>query len=475
MSLAGSIECLRTPLDSLTGRIFILLTVGMTIAVMLSLAVAERIQCRQFEHLRAQAVVESAADIAESLSAIPARTEQMLQQGAVMGARAAPSDWIVLPDAPLSAAMRVRVKGAHGLIAGPASMQCRSLFGEQSRRFGAGLRSAARFDCWYVRYTDARGEVRSFVVTYPGTEFPRTGLINPVFFLLFFLASGLLSVLVSRWITRPVVKLAQAAHGFGLSLDPEMVTETGPSEVRAALSTFNLMQRRVTDGFRQRTGLLASISHDLQTPLTRLRLRLEGVENRELRSRLVEDLSAMQRLVREGLELARSSENAEDWSWVDLDSMLASVAEDAQELGGRVDHARDCGITIRVKPGALSRCIDNLVDNALKYAGAAEISCGCNDGGPLVLTVLDKGPGIPPDQLARMFEPFVRGDVIAVPGTGIGLSIARAQAATFDAQIILSNQAGGGLSAAILFGSATQWRREERSVVRQLAAVRNAA
>jgi len=254
-----------------------------------------------------------------------------------------------------------------------------------------------------------------------------------------------------------------------------MVPETGPSEVRAALSTFNLMQRRVTDGFRQRTGLLASISHDLQTPLTRLRLRLEGVENSALRSRLIEDLSATQRLVREGLELARSSESIEDWSWVDLDSMLASVTEDAQELGGLVDYVHDCGITIRVKPGALSRCINNLVDNALKYAGAAELSCGFNDGGSLVLTVRDGGPGIPPGQLARMFEPFVRGDTAAVPGTGIGLSIARAQAATFDAQVILSNQTGGGLSAAILFGSATQWRREGRSVARQPAAVREAA
>ncbi len=192
-------------------------------------------------------------------------------------------------------------------------------------------------------------------------------------------------------------------------MDGDQIDETGPREVRAALATFNVMQKRVRDGFQNRTQLLASISHDLQTPLTRLRLRLEQVTDEKLRQKLISDLATTQSLVREGLDLARSTESGEAWSVVDLDSLVASIAEDAAEFGATVSFSGGCGRNVRVKPNALGRCLNNLIDNAVRYGGDAEVSCHADDE-RVVISVRDHGPGLSPECIERMFEPFVRGE-----------------------------------------------------------------
>jgi len=203
------------------------------------------------------------------------------------------------------------------------------------------------------------------------------------------------------------------------------------------------------DGFRERTQLLAAISHDLQIPLTRL--RLEEVGDGPPRERLTQDVQAMQILVREGLDLAAPADAGEDWSVVDIDSLLASMAEDAQEFGSPVMFAGGCDARARIKPNALIRCLSNLVDNAVKYAGDAELSC-CREGPSLIVQVRDHGPGIDPDLIGSMFEPFSRG-APGQPGgrssTGIGLTIARAQALTFGAAVWLTNGADGGIVARV--------------------------
>ena len=175
------------------------------------------------------------------------------------------------------------------------------------------------------------------------------------------------------------------------------------------------------------------------------------MEEGELRARLLQDLQAMQTLVREGLDLASSTEAREPWSQLDIDSLLASMAEDAQELGAPVRFITGCGGTVRVKPNALTRCIGNLVDNAIKYGGSADISCA-RTSGRVLIHVRDRGPGIAPDQLDQMFEPFTRGPS-GQPGgrhgTGIGLTIARSLAMSFEASVRLRNADDGGLIASI--------------------------
>ena len=440
-------------LRSLTGQIFLLLTIGMSLAAMLALLIAEQSRSHDFQQWRMQRVVASAEDIGHRLQRDPKRVEAMLAAQQIMGAALAPEGIAVAePDAELAKALRARF----GPGSNPEASQVPAGFCFPRLRYdpsagAAGVVNAPRPACWIVRFTDSTGARRSMALNLPRMERPPSMMTNPLYMLLIIIASAGLAIIVSRIVTQPLRRLEHAAESFSLSLDPEEIPENGPEEVRAALSTFNLMQRRARAGFAERTQLLAAISHDLQTPLTRLRLRLELVENEELRARLLQDHQAMQTLVKEGLDLAASTETQEEWSVIDIDSMLESMVEDAQDLGAPLRFAGGCGGTIRAKPNALSRCISNLVSNAIKYGGEAEIGCfrqGCR----LVIHIRDKGPGIPPEQLDQMFEPFTRGasgQPGGRPGTGIGLTIARSLALTFDASVRLMNAEGGGLVALI--------------------------
>lgn len=440
-------------LATMAGHIIVLLTVGMSLAAMLSLFVAEQARHRDFERIRAERVAASAVDIAGRLQHNPEETQAMLLSYRIMGASAAPAGIaITTPDKGLERLLAERL----GSRAQPEAGQVPSglCFAEWTARLAgraAGIVDPPLPDCWIVRFTDMRGERRALAIHMPGLSLPPSSLLSPLYLLLVIASATLLSILVARFAAQPLRRLERAAKAFSVSLDPEPIPETGPEEVRAALATFNLMQRRVRDGFRERTQLLAAISHDLQTPITRLRLRLEQVADEDLRAKLVQDLAAMHTLVREGLDLASSSDSGEEWSMVDIDSLLTSLAEDAEEFGNDVRFVAGCGGVVRIKPNALTRCLSNLIDNAVKYAGSAEIGCR-KEGGHLLISVRDYGPGIAPELLEKIFEPFTRGDP-GQPGgrsgTGIGLTIARSQAMTFGATVRLGNAPGGGLLAVV--------------------------
>ncbi|WP_088182497.1 ATP-binding protein [Sphingobium sp. Z007] len=437
---------------SMAGQIFLILTLGMSVAAIIALLVAEQTRHHDFERVRRQRVVASATDIMDRLQHDPARIEPMLAARRIMGAYVAP-EGVSLTDQ--DSAMEAMLVARLGESADPEAGQvpiglCFPRHSDVEQK-AAGLIGAPRPDCWIVRLTDAHGQRRSMALSFPRLAKPPSTLFNPLYLIVIIAASAGLAILVARFVSKPLRRLERAAEAFSVSLDPEEIPERGPEEVRAALSTFNLMQRRARAGFAERTQLLAAISHDLQTPLTRLRLRLELVENEELRARLLQDHQAMQTLVREGLDLASSIEAREEWSWLDIDSLLTSMAEDAEELGAPVRFLTGCGGTVRVKPNALTRCIANLVDNAVRYGGSADISCA-RSGGRLLIHVRDHGPGIPVDQLDQMFEPFTRG-ASSQPGgrhgTGIGLTISRSLAMSFEASVRLRNADDGGLIATI--------------------------
>lgn len=438
---------------SLAGQIFLLLTVGMSVAAILSLLVSEQSRHHDFQRWRIQRVVASAVDIAQRMSHDPARTEQMLASRQIVGATIAPAG-VSLPDP--DPALAEALQARFGARANPEAGQvpvglCIPLSRFDPLNRAAGLQGSPYPDCWIVRYTDGGGKRRSLALYLPRLAKPPNMIIQPLYLLLILASSASLAIIVAGIVAKPLRRLEMAAEAFSVSLDPEEIPERGPEEVRAALSTFNLMQRRVRAGFAKRTQLLAAISHDLQTPLTRLRLRLELVENEELRARLLQDHQAMLTLVREGLDLAGSTESLEDWSVIDIDSLLTSMAEDAQDLGSPVRFLSGCGGTVRVKPNALTRCISNLVTNAVKYGGSADISC-LRQHGRVLIEVRDHGPGIAADELDQMFEPFTRGasgQPGGRPGTGIGLTIARSLALSFEASVRLGNAADGGLIATI--------------------------
>ncbi|MEG8220610.1 ATP-binding protein [Sphingomonas sp. HH69] len=437
---------------SMTGQIFVILTIGMSVAAIIALMVAEQTRRHDFERVRRQRVVASALDIADRLRRDPARIEAMMATHSIIGASPAPAGVAINePDADLQATLSDRLGPRSLPEAGQVPLGlCFPDFARTTER-AAGLVDAPRPDCWVVRFTDTSGQRRALALTFPRLAKPLRVIYNPLYLMVIIAASAGLAILVARFVSKPLRRLERAAEAFSVSLDPEEIPERGPEEVRAALSTFNLMQRRARAGFAERTQLLAAISHDLQTPMTRMRLRLELMEEGELRARLLQDLQAMQTLVREGLDLASSTEAREPWSQIDIDSLLASMAEDAEELGAPVRFITGCGGTVRVKPNALTRCIGNLVDNAIKYGGSADISCA-RTGGRVLIHVRDRGPGIAPDQLDQMFEPFTRGPS-GQPGgrhgTGIGLTIARSLAMSFEASVRLRNADDGGLIATI--------------------------
>ncbi len=251
---------------------------------------------------------------------------------------------------------------------------------------------------------------------------------------------------------RPLKQLAQAAKDLGNDINHPPLTLSGASEIRQASAAFNAMQARIRQHISQRTQMLAAITHDLQTPLTRLRLRLEKVADTELYDRLVGDLSAMQSMVKEGLDLARSMDSTEAMQALDLDSLLDSVCSDAADAGQKVTLGGHAGMALMARPIAMRRCLVNLIDNAVKYGQYAQVTVE-RIAGAARIRIRDGGPGIAPDQLAKVFEPFYRIETSRSResgGTGLGLTIARNIAEQHGATVLLANHVDGGLEVTLI-------------------------
>jgi len=214
------------------------------------------------------------------------------------------------------------------------------------------------------------------------------------------------------------------------------------------------MQERLRDNVEEKTRILASITHDLQTPMTRLRLRLEKVTDSALRSRLIDDLRSMQRLVRQGLEYHRGSEVEEPMVVLRLDSLLESVIDDASEGGADVKFIERANCDVEARPEALRRCFSNLIDNALKYGGQAEVYVRQEDD-RVHVHIRDRGPGIPDDKIEAVFQPFCRLDENVSGGVGLGLTIARNMAQLNNGDLQISNGAGGGLDVVVTLKRST--------------------
>jgi signal transduction histidine kinase len=254
--------------------------------------------------------------------------------------------------------------------------------------------------------------------------------------------------LVTRSITRPLSKLALAAESVGRSVRHPPLAEEGVREIREATRAFNTMQDRLLRYLDSRTGVLAAMSHDLRTPLTRLRLRVESVSDADLRARFAADLDEMEALVRGALALFRGLDDQEAFEPVDMNTLLHTLVAEYTEVGSSVSLEGTAGTLINAKPRALKRCLTNLVDNALKYGKRAMIRV--DDGDELVIAVSDAGPGIPQEALEQVFEPFYRLESSRsrdTGGMGLGLSIARDVAQAHGGTLTLRNRPEGGLTA----------------------------
>lgn len=272
------------------------------------------------------------------------------------------------------------------------------------------------------------------------------------------LALSLLVVfLVALWMvrraTRPFSVFAQAAERLGLDVKAPPLAECGPREVRHAAHAFNVMQERIRRFVDDRTRMLAAISHDLRTPITRLKLRAEFVEDDDERQKMLSDLDEMERMIAATLTFARNDATQEMLRPTDLAAMVQGLVDDMEAMGHRARYTGPDSLVTLVRPLSLKRgLLTNLLDNAIKYGQVADVTLAVDDG-HIILTVDDHGPGIPEADFERVFAPFFRLEASRnrdTGGTGLGLAHVRAVARAHGGDVGLENRPQGGLRVRVI-------------------------
>ncbi|MEG3176034.1 HAMP domain-containing sensor histidine kinase [Sphingomonas sp. RB3P16] len=254
-----------------------------------------------------------------------------------------------------------------------------------------------------------------------------------------------------RRISRPLRGLAEAARSFhpGAAADP--VPAAGPQDVRDVIAAFNALRLRVTAMLDEKDRMLGAIGHDLRTPLASLRVRVESVEDDADRAKMAETIAEMNRTLDDILSLARLGRPSEPPTEVDLAALVDAVVEDFRDMGSEVVFEESPRIQMRLRPGLMRRALRNLIENALKYAGAVEVSV-LPGAHAVAILVCDRGPGIPADRLGDVFEAFTRLETSRnkeTGGIGLGLALARTIVRDAGGDITLENRDGGGLVARI--------------------------
>jgi signal transduction histidine kinase len=304
--------------------------------------------------------------------------------------------------------------------------------------------SAHRYDVT-VRLPDGNPIVYRVTRFAGGAWLPRNLFVNLTLLVLLLVAA---LYVAARNITRPLSDLARAADSVGRQVRPAQLEERGARELRDAAHAFNTMQDRLRRYLDSRTRVLAAMSHDLKTPLTRLRLQVEALDDPTMQARIGRELDEMEGMVHEALALFRGLDDGEPAAPVDIDALLAKLRSEFTDMGAAVTVTGKASEPYVGKPQAIRRCLTNLVANAVKFGTRADIVV--QDGSELVILVRDAGPGIPESELERVFEPFYRLESSRnrdSGGSGLGLSIARDIAQSHGGSLTLHNLPGGGLEA----------------------------
>jgi len=257
---------------------------------------------------------------------------------------------------------------------------------------------------------------------------------------------------LSQRMARPMAQLAKAADRLGLGQAGSPLAEDGPREVRHTIRAFNRMQERTQKHLKDRTLMLAAVSHDLRTPITTLRLRAEYIEDEDMRNKTLATLAEMEAILSATLGFARDDAADESARPTDIPALLQSLVDDHVDLGSSATYHGPEKLPFSCRPVALRRALNNLIENALKYGGTAEVQLSAKDNG-IEICIDDNGPGIPEDKLIEVFTPFFRLDDSRggnTGGTGLGLSVALTIAHAHGGELTLTNRTGGGLRARLV-------------------------
>jgi signal transduction histidine kinase len=434
-------------LGSMASRIFLILLAGTILTGILMMTLAEYERKDMASQMRARHAAERVVQLIQTLEAVPATSRS------------------VIAGINEKSGIRIDFTQSTALVGNPPITEFASSISQlvgDSRAVSAYERVAddcpVRDDgfrpphavrrCQTVLTTLKDGTPVRFDMASREGPPPPSKEMSLVNFLAFLLGISAIALFVAYIATKPLRKLAQAARDFGHHIEPKALPENaGPNEVREASQAFNRMQSSIRHHIQERTYMLAAIAHDLQTPLTRLRLRLEKVQDDALRAQLVTDLTATQAMVREGLDFAQEMSSEEPFELVDMESLVEAVCNDYTDAGSEVTFSGGSSGPIMVCPHALRRCIGNLLDNAIKYGKFAHVSVK-RDHSKVIVTVTDGGPGIPEDQLETVFQPFKRLEDSrsrGSGGTGLGLTIARIIAGRHGGNLKLKNMAADDL------------------------------
>jgi hypothetical protein len=336
----------------------------------------------------------------------------------------------------------VRLFRVEALMAGPPRLRPREVVASGAPRPGQMLLS--------VRFQDGPWMNLRIELPPPRPWHSETFLVA---FLLMTLAAAALTIWAVRRLTRPVAALAAAADRLGRDVNAPPLPEDGPREVATAARAFNTMAERIRRFVGDRTQMLAAIGHDLKTPITRLRLRAEFLDDDEQRRKMLADLDEMEAMIGATLAFARDEAAAEPSVPLDLAALCRTVLDEAAdadpEAAERIAYAGPEHLTVSARPVALKRALANLVGNAVAYGGAARLTL-TPTGGAARITVEDDGPGVPVAELENVFQPFRRLEASRnreTGGTGLGLPIARNIVRAHGGDVVLRNRPEGGLAA----------------------------
>ena len=251
----------------------------------------------------------------------------------------------------------------------------------------------------------------------------------------------------ASWVLAPLANFTQAAERLGKDVQAQPLAEAGPREVRQAIIAFNQMQKRINKFVEDRTHMLAAISHDLRSPITRMRLRVEMLPGNEVQSKTLNDLAEMEAMVNASLEFTRDDKNSEQSQNIDITASLQTVCDEVTDQGFKANFLWQERLLCHCRPLAIKRALTNLIENAAIYGNEAQVQV-YKEKGEIVIEIRDKGPGIPEALQEKVFTPFYRLEGSRnrqTGGVGLGLSVARTIIRARGGEISLCNLEPNGL------------------------------
>jgi signal transduction histidine kinase len=282
--------------------------------------------------------------------------------------------------------------------------------------------------------------------------FPR--LVVPLFISMMVLPLVVLALWGLKMLTAPLRRLALSAERFSIDLDPTPLPADGPAEIVKLATAFNTMKGRIRQLVDSRSRMLAAVSHDLRTPLTRLRLRVESLPEGEDKDRMLKDIVTMNTMIGQALSYLRDQVTPSTRERVDVPTLVESVCNDFIDTGALVTFTGPRNVVLECEPDLMTRAISNLVDNAVKFGSKAIVSMETRSSSDILIRIDDDGPGIPDARKFMAFEPFSRGDQARgapeTEGFGLGLAIAKQIIERHGGQITLHDRLPSGLSVQIV-------------------------